>query len=104
MADNTNLPIQTVTVVSPDITTVEKNTNIQTAVFTPYNTTSVKAVLEKKMLAEAEERAKAEELARIKEEENNKPKMKIDAYGEEKRKLTEEDKKQIDKLKKLYGF
>ena len=105
MADNIDLPVQTVTVVSPDITTVEQNTNIQTAVFTPYNTTPVKAVVEKKMLAEAEERAKAEAIARIEAEENNKPMMKgVEAYGQEKRQLTKEDKKQIDKLKKLYGF
>jgi hypothetical protein len=106
MADN-NLPIQSVTVVSPDITTVEKNTNIQTAVLTPYNTTRVRAVVEKKILAEAEERekAEAEAKARYQVEINNKPMMKgVEAYGQEKRQLTKEDKNQMDKLKKLYGF
>ncbi len=102
-----NLPIQTVTVVSPDITIVEKNENIQTAVLTPYNTTPVRVVVEKKILAEAEERekAEAEAKAKLEAEVNNKPMMKgVEAYGQEKRQLTKEDKNQMDKLKKLYGF
>jgi hypothetical protein len=106
MADNTNLPIQTVTVVSPDITTIEKNTNIQTAVLTPYNSTPIRDILleeNKILMAEAEARAKAK--ARIEALENNKPMMRaVEAYGQEKVQLTKEDKNQINKLKKLYGF
>jgi hypothetical protein len=106
MAEN-NLPIQTATVVSPNITTVEKNVM---AVFTPYNCTIARDVLlaeNKILLEEAEARAKAEAdaKARLEAELNNKPMMKgVEAYGQEKRQLTKEDKTQMDKLKKLYGF